>query len=269
MAKIRTGFLRKYLPWIDVCVLISSVAEMYATLVFFAIRLSFGINFPRGQHSLNKQLILEQQIKSSGVLPSNLRRGKRQACEYPCISFVFLVMPGEKGFPSKKRWKDFFFSCSLANVNFFALIFEDRSLKATTATPHCSDSNMWWAECGNFAYPEYDLRFTPGMVRLMDAGVRQSPVGSTVAFLSGTTIPLVSCPETVKRLEGKIFVEHIRFPTHSIYTPFNFPILEEQCKGSQWMSLPRQVCVCLRMHQWCIHIAHCLSLYMCIKSIDM
>ena len=219
---------------------------MYATvLYFFAIRSTFGIKVPRRQHSLNNQLVLGNNKLSAA--PRVVRRpGERELCESsPCVSFVFFVMPGAEGFRSKKRWEDFFSSCRIANVQHFALIFEDRNLHRANTTPHCSTSNMWWAKCGNFAYPKDDLRFTPAMVQLMDAGVRQSPAGSTVQFLSGSTIPLLSCPETVKRLEGKIFVEHMRFPTGSKYVPLNRRILEEQCKGSQWMSLPRQVCMML------------------------
>ena len=233
---------------------ILAYASMFQFILYILI---FGIQTPTRRHAMQDPLtfgiqtprrryVMQDSYSHFQVLRRRSLLGRWRQCESsPCVSFVFLVMPGVEGFPTKKRWSTFFDTCKLANIKYFALIFEDRRPKPIKTIHHCLGLDMWWAKCGVFAYPDYDLRFTPSMVQLMNAGVEQSPVGSTVTFISGNTIPLVSCPETVERLQGKIFVEHMRFPIGSIYTPFNRTMTEEQCKGSQWFSIPRQVFISL------------------------
>jgi hypothetical protein len=44
------------------------------------------------------------------------------------------------------------------------------------------------------------------MVQLMHAGATQSPVGSTVVFVSDTSVPVRTCSATVAAVRGKILL---------------------------------------------------------------
>jgi hypothetical protein len=87
------------------------------------------------------------------------------------------------------------------------------------------------------------------MVDLMHAGADQSPVGSTITFVSDTSVPLRTCHATAAALFGKVLVgtQMKLYPSGStldvhaskvVRTP---PVRPAQCKSTQWMSLPRQV----------------------------
>lgn len=168
------------------------------------------------------------------------------------VSFVFLL---SHGFPAKPTWDNFFNSCRTQKQPVSALIFVTNPAPGSHShvfrgneEPHAPSScpQTAWASCGQV--PAHTSSGAGTMMDAMHLGVQQSPQHSTVVFVSGQSVPLVSCQATVNFLIGKILMEHVRFPPRSallrpISTTYSRPtiISEEQCRGVPWMSVPRRI----------------------------
>ena len=129
------------------------------------------------------------------------------------LSFVFLVV---KMHPyTEYLWHHFFKTC------------EPGAVEAVVMSPGAEFLPNWAVKITtpHFAYPKKSLRFSKEMVMLMNAGVEAAAPNSTVAFLSDTSIPLVSCGTATSRLLGKNYYFIKKKPPYY--------------KSSQWISLDK------------------------------
>jgi hypothetical protein len=180
------------------------------------------------------------------------------------VSLVFLI--GKDGFPAYPHWQKFFRSCDFLTTNISALFFkhimDDHDHDHTPSQNHNTrgtkkKESAWcakfrdiqWGNCGVFDYRgRRDIRFTDMMVELMHAGAVQSPVGSTVTFISDTSVPLRNCKATATALIGKVMMgkEMQLYSRHSAMHKhaYGMPLIartQTHCKSTQWISLPRQI----------------------------
>ena len=151
----------------------------------------------------------------------------------PSVSFVFLL---ENGFPAKTAWDNFFNICTAQQQPVSALIFSTTTSsiahpnvasdsKTLDASPPCPQTT--WGACGQL--PTHSSMGASMRMIMMHMGAQQSPPHSTVVFLSGQTVPLVTCQAAVNFLIGKILVEYER------------TTWVDQCRGPPWMSVPREI----------------------------
>ena len=162
------------------------------------------------------------------------------APDAPWLGVSFVILVGQQGFPAYPHWNKFFATCG-NDTKATALIFE-HGTPGSVGNRTCSERRTPWAKCGTFAYPPGSLRFSVSMVRLMHAGVMQSPVGSTVAFISDTSVPMRTCSATVAAVQGKVLLGNVGLYMTGRSTKSSAEKGDlYMCKASQWMSLPRQV----------------------------